>query len=243
MKKNILSFALLGSIILGTTNCSTMGTSTGTTTGKSNIALNTVQNTLTGGLNNALSIFGDAQDFLTNALIEAAMPQELKDLNEKLNNLGLSQIVDKEKVMIGEIARTSVSTARPIVEDAINNMTTQDAISIISGGKGAATQFLKGQSATQLTEALSPVVTSKMNQLGVNNLLENALGGNNALNSILGAVLNGNQNTSTSLTQNLNDVVTQQLVDGLFNIIEDAENNTRNNPEGLLNSILNNSSK
>ncbi len=103
-------------------------------------------------------------------------------------------------------------------------MTTQNAFNIISGGKGAA---------TQLTEALSFIVTSQMNQLGINNLLGNALGDNSALNSILVAVLNGNQNTSTSLTKNLNGVITQQLVDGLFNIIEDAENNMRNNPAGF----------
>ncbi|MFV0530714.1 MAG: DUF4197 family protein [Flavobacteriales bacterium] len=239
MKKYIISFALMNSVILGSISCSTTGTSTGIGTG--NVALSTIQNTLKGGLNNASSIFGDSQSFLTNALIEAAMPTELKNINNKLNDLGLSQIVDKEKAMIGKIAGASISTAKPIVENAINSMTLQDAINIVSGGKGAATKFLKDKSYTQVVNALSPVVNSQMSQLGVNNLLENALGGNNALNSILGSVLGGSQ--STSLTQNLNNAVTQHLTDGLFNVIEDAENNTRNNPTGLLNSILNNSSK
>ncbi len=52
-------------------------------------------------MNNALNIFEDSQNFLTNALIEAAMLQKLGDLNEKMNNLGLRQIVDKEKAIIG----------------------------------------------------------------------------------------------------------------------------------------------
>ncbi|APD07842.1 hypothetical protein UJ101_02342 [Flavobacteriaceae bacterium UJ101] len=241
MKNNIVQFALIGGILLGATSCSTMGTSTGTTLGNSNVALSTVQNTLNGGLNNALNIFGDSQNFLSNALIQAAMPKELKDINSKLTDLGLNQIVDQEEAMIGQIASASVSTAKPIVENAINSMTPQDAINIISGGKGAATQFLKDKSYTQLVDAISPVVSSQMDQLGVNNLLGNALGGNNALNSILGSVLGGNQ--STSLTQNLNGAVTQQLVDGLFNVVEDAENTTRNNPAGILNSVLGGSSK
>lgn len=241
MKKSIIQFTLAGGILLGLTGCSTMGSSTGTTLGNSNVALNTVQKTLNGGLNNALTIFGDSDNFLSNALIEAAMPKELKQINSKLTDLGLSQIVAQEKAMIGQIANASVSTAKPIVENAINSITTQDAITIISGGKGAATQYLKDQSYTQLVDAISPVVSSQMDQLGVNQLLGNALGNNNALNSILGTVLGGNQ--SSSITQNLNGAVTQQLVDGLFNIIEDTENKTRNNPTGILNSVLGTTSK
>ncbi|MFV0238012.1 MAG: DUF4197 family protein [Flavobacteriales bacterium] len=231
MKNSIILLALVGVVLLEATSCSNIQNSTNTSLKNSNVALNTVQNTLNGGLNSALNIFGDSQNFLSNALIEAVMPKELKDINSKLNDLGLSKIVDKEKALIGEIASASISTAKPIVKNTINSITTQDAINIISGGKGAATQFLRNKSYTQLTEAITPVVSSQMDQLGVNNLLGSALGGNNALNSILGSVLGGNQ---SALTQNLNETVTKQLVDGLFNVIEDAENTTRDNPAKVL---------
>lgn len=240
MIKKLVQITLIGSFLLSATACTTTNTASNKTLGNTNLALNTVQNTLNGGLSDALSIFGDSDAFLTNALIEAAMPKELKDINSKLNDLGLSQVVDKEKMLISQVANASVSTAKPIVENAINTMTTQDAIAIISGGKGAATQFLKDKSYSPLVEALSPVVSTQLDQLGVNNLLGNALGGN-GLNNILGAVLGGN--SSTVLTQGLNNAVTEQLANGLFNVIEDAENTTRNNPAGLLNSILTGNTK
>ncbi len=241
MKKKILQITLIGSVVLGMTGCTTIGTTSNSTIGNANFALNTVQSTLNSGLNNALSIFGDSEEFLTNTLIEVAMPQELKDINSKLNDLGLSQIVNKEKKMISQVARASVSIAKPIIKNAINNITTQDAVNIISGGKGAATQFLKDKSYSSLVEALTPVVSSQLDQLGINNLIGSAFGGNNALNSILGTVVGGN--TNTSLTQGLNNAVTEQLANGLFNVIEDAENSTRSNPAGLINSILTKDSK
>ncbi|MCM5661606.1 DUF4197 family protein [Galbibacter mesophilus] len=229
-------------IVLAITIFSSSCTSLNTTNGSSqnsSVVLNTVQSVLKNGTQDAFAVFGDTEAFMTNALIDAAMPKELKDINRKLESYGLSSVVEKEKALISEVAEASITAAKPIVTKAINKMTPQDAIAILSGGKGAATQYLKDKTYTDLTKAINPVVTSKTESLGINSLLDNALGGNNSsLNEIVGVVLG--TGSSANGTVQLNDAITKQLTDGLFNIVEDAENDARSNPTTILNSILTN---
>ncbi|MEH6703688.1 MAG: DUF4197 domain-containing protein [Galbibacter orientalis] len=238
MIRKILTVVVLTATLLSLNSCDTLNTA-GNTSQNSNVALNTVQSVLNNGTQEAFSVFGDSNEFMTNALIDAAMPQKLKDINNKLESLGLSSVVAKEKALISDIANASITTARPIVTKAINEMTTQDAIAIISGGKDAATSYLKDKTYNDLTTAIAPVVTDKTESLGINSLLNNALGGNNSsLNGVLGTVLGTGSTASGS--EQLNDAVTKQLVDGLFNIVEQTENNVRSNPSTILNSVLSN---
>lgn len=238
MIRKILTVVVLTATLLSLNSCDTLNT-TGNTSQNGNVALNTVQSVLNNGTQEAFSVFGDSNEFMTNALIDAAMPQKLKDINNKLESLGLSSVVAKEKALISDIANASITAAKPIVTKAINEMTTQDAIAIISGGKDAATSYLKDKTYNDLTTAIAPVVTDKTESLGINSLLNNALGGNNSsLNGVLGAVLGTGSTASGS--EQLNDAVTKQLVDGLFNIVAQTENNVRSNPSTILNSVLSN---
>ncbi|WP_417444524.1 DUF4197 domain-containing protein [Joostella sp.] len=238
MIKRMISVTMLACILMTANSCDTLNTN-GATTQNSNVVLNTTKSVLNSGTQDAFDVFGDSNEFMTNALIDAAMPQKLKDINSKLESLGLSSVVKKEQALISDIAEASITTAKPIVTKAINEMTAQDAIAIVSGGKGAATKYLKDKTYTDLTTAISPVVNQKTESLGVNSLLNNALGGSNSsLNGIFGAVL-GTGSTDSGSAQ-LNDAITNQLVDGLFNIVEDVENDARENPSTILNSILNN---
>ncbi|MCX2679723.1 DUF4197 family protein [Galbibacter sp. EGI 63066] len=237
MHKRIIILFVIGLLCpLSFSSCTTMGTAGGSTQ-NSNMMLNTVQSVLNNGTQSAFTVFGDSDSFLTNALIEAAMPQKLKDINQKLQSMGLNHIVEKEKVLISEIANSTITTARPVVKKAINEMTPQEAISIVSGGQGAATQYLKNKTHDQLVSAITPVVNQQTERLGVNSLLSNALGGNNMLNSILGAVM-GTNDAASSTTDMLQSAITNQLVDGMFNIVEDVERDARQNPGTVLNAIL-----
>ncbi|QLE01689.1 DUF4197 domain-containing protein [Galbibacter sp. BG1] len=233
--KNLALICLNTGLFFGCTSLQTAGENSQ----NSNVVLNTVQSVLKSGTQNAFNVFGDTEAFMTNALIEAAMPQELKNINTKLESYGLSSVVKKEKALISEVAEASIATAKPIVNKAINEMTPQDAVSILSGGKGAATQYLRNKTYTDLTKAINPVVTAKTESLGINKLLNNALGGtNSSLNELIGAVLG--TGSSASGSDQLNDAITKQLTDGLFNIVEDGENDARENPSTILNSILTN---
>lgn len=237
--KKTLQFFIINLLILSSFTACTSMQQTGT---NSNAVLSTVQGVLNNGTSKAFNVFGNSNDFMTNALIEAALPKELKDINAKLESLGLSHIVNKEKQYISQIANASITTASPIVKKAINQMTLSDAINIVSGGSGAATNYLKTKTETQLSAAIKPVVRTQTDKLGINSLLSNALGTNSGtFSSVLGALMGTGTTQNTS--ELLNDAITQQLVEGLFNVVEDVENDTRANPSTLLNSVLGSTTK
>lgn len=202
-------------------------------------ATKTVQNVLNSGLLEAFGIMEDKDQFLTHALIDAAIPEELKEVNDKLENLGLGSIVTKEKEYIAKIAAQSVETAKPILSKAVNEITPADAMRILAGGKTAGTDFLRNNIGQALTSALQPSVSDQLESLGVTNMLDNALGGKgSALNSIAGIVLGGNASGSGTLSGSMDSWVTTQLVDGLFNVVENKEKQSRSNVFQGLQGIL-----
>ena len=118
MKKYILAAGLaLGSVGIITTttqSCMTIATTVG---------LSVLKKILIGGVSKGLEIFKDKNSFLGNELINAALPQQLKDINSTLEKLGLSNLVQKEKGYIADAAAFIAPIAEPILINAINDMT------------------------------------------------------------------------------------------------------------------------
>lgn len=193
------------------------------------IGLSILKNILLGGMNNGLNIFSDPNKFLANALVEAALPKQIKDLNSTLERIGLSSLVQKEKQYIAQAATFTVDIARPIMTNAINQMTVEDAIAIARGGKGAATQYLREKTQQQLMAAIQPKVDAKLNEFGLVQSLNSALSGN-GLTGFLGNILGVQTNTNSTLTNGLSTLAAQQMVNGLFNIIENHEQSSAQFP-------------
>lgn len=222
MKKYILAAGLaLGSIGLITTttqSCVAVATT---------IDLPILKKILIGGVTKGLGIFKDKNSFLGNELINAALPQKLKDINTNLEKIGLSSLVNKEKGYIAEAAAFAAPIAEPILVDTINNMSTEDAQKIAQGGKGAATAFLKEKTSTQLMAVIAPKVDAKLNEYGIVKSINTALKGSNLFGSLF-----GQQNSTAS--NSLSNLAAEQMVNGLFNIIENYENTSPENPMNIL---------
>lgn len=233
MKKTILTLLIPVIVLCSFSAC----TSLQQNTSNSNPVLGAVQGVLHKGTSTAFDVFGDSEEFLTNKLIESALPKELRDINTKLESIGLSQIVKKEKQYISQIAKTTINKASPVLKNAINQMTLSDALNIIASGEGSATRYLKTKTSSDLNAIIKPIVSEQTKKLGLDTLMDNALGGNNdALNGLLGTILTGGSDQNVS--QLIDDAVTEQLITGLFKIVEDVENTTRANPGTLLNSLI-----
>ncbi len=91
----------------------------------------------------------------------------------------------------------------------------QDVTRIIQGT--TATQILKEKTSQQLIAAIAPKVDEKLNEYGIAKTINTALSGNNLLGSLLGG------SSSNVNTGGLSKLASEQLVNGLFNIIEDYE--------------------
>ncbi len=194
-----------------------------------NIGLTVVKQILLNGINKGLNIFSDKDSFLSNQLIEAALPQQLKDINNTLQKLGLNNLVQKEKEYIAQAAAFTVNLSRPILVNAVNNLTSEDAVRIVRGGSGAATQILRERTSQQLAAAIAPKVDEKLNEFGIVKTLNSALSGSNILGTLLGG-----QNTSSSVTGGLSRFASEQMVNGLFNIIQNHE---QQNSAAIINAV------
>lgn len=223
MNRNTILVATMAVATLGTTTQSCLALAT------SSVGLAVLKQILLGGITKGLNIFSDKDSFLANQLIDAALPQQLKDLNSTLQKLGLNSLVQKEKEYIARAAAFTVETSKPILVNAVNSLTADDATRIIQGGSGAATQILRERTSEQLMAAIAPKVDAKLNEFGLVSSLNSALSGTNLLGGLF-----GNQNSTSSVTGGLSRFASQQMVNGLFNIIENHE---KQNQTAILNSL------
>lgn len=229
MNRNFLIVAAVSTVAVTTTATSCVALAT------SSVGLTLIKQILLGGVTKGLNIFKDKNSFLSNNLIDQALPTQLQKVNSTLQSIGLSNLVSKEKDYIAQAAAYTVGVSQPILTNAVNNLTTEDAARIAQGGSGIATQILKEKTESQLIAAIAPKVDEKLNQFGIVKSINTALSGNNLLGSILG---NGNSNSS-ALSGGLSQLASQQLVNGLFNIIQKHEvDNT-----GMLKNALNQNAK
>lgn len=223
MTKNTILVATMAITTLGTTTQSCVALAT------SSVGLTILKQILLGGITKGLNIFSNQDSFLANQLIDAALPQQLREINNTLQKIGLSNLVQKEKEYIAKAAAFTVDTSRPILINAVNSLTAEDAARIVQGGSGAATQILKERTSSQLMAAIAPKVDAKLNEFGLVQTLNSALSGT----SILGNIL-GNQNTTNLATSSISNFAAQQMVNGLFSIIENHE---QQNANTILNSL------
>ncbi|WHF52002.1 DUF4197 family protein [Chryseobacterium gotjawalense] len=223
MRRNTILVATMAIATIGTTTQSCLAIAT------SSVGLAVLKQILLGGITKGLNIFSSKDSFLGNQLIEAALPQQLRDINNTLQKVGLSNLVQKEKEYIASAAAFTVDISRPILINAVNSLTAEDATRIVQGGSGAATQLLRERTSAQLMAAIAPKVDAKLNEFGLVQSLNSALSGTNILGSIFGG-----QNNNNLATGSISKFAAQQMVNGLFNIIENHE---QQNSNTILNSL------
>ncbi|GAB0156863.1 hypothetical protein CHRYSEOSP005_21300 [Chryseobacterium sp. Alg-005] len=210
MKKYIIAAVLVigtGTVINTTMqSCTTLATT--------DLGLSLIKRLLLNGIDKGMGIYSNKEAFLQNNLVDKALPKQLRDINSALEKIAPS-LVAKERDYIAQAASYTVNISRPILEGAVNSLNAQDVTRIIQGT--TATQILKEKTSQQLVAAIAPKVDEKLNQYGIVKTINTALSGSNLLGSLFG----GNNNSVNA--GGLSQLASEQLVNGMFNIIEDYE--------------------
>ncbi|MCW3161041.1 DUF4197 family protein [Chryseobacterium oryctis] len=222
MKKYIIAAALIigtGGVITTTINsCTTLATT--------DLGLSVIKRLLLNGIDKGMGVYSNKEAFLQNNMVDKALPKQLRDINSMLEKVAPS-LVAKERDYIAQAAAYTVNTSRPILEGAVNSLNSQDVTRIIQGT--TATQILKEKTSQQLVAAIAPKVDEKLNEYGIVKTINTALSGSNLLGSLLGG-----SNSNSVNAGGLSKLASEQLVNGLFNIIEDYEHQ---NSKSLLGSL------
>ena len=181
------------------------------------------------GIKNAVNLSSVKDGFLKNDMIRLPFPPDAIKVREKALNLGLSKQVATFEETMNRAAEEATKQALSIFVSAIKNMSVSDGFSILKGGNGAATKFLKSQTSDQLVIAFAPVVkdaTTKVQLTAYWNPLITKY--NTAM------TFSGGQ----KLDPDLDAYITQKAIDGLFYLVEMEENKIRKDPLARVSDIL-----
>ena len=120
---------------------------------------------LTVGANNGTNKLSMVDGFFKDAALKILMPAEAQKVEKKLRDIGMGKQVDQAILSMNRAAEDAAKSAAPIFINAIKGITIQDGLSILKGGDFAATEYLKGKTVAQLTEAFRPVIEQSLQKV------------------------------------------------------------------------------
>ncbi len=157
--------------------------------------------------------------YLNDPQVFIPMPGMLSSISQSLRNMGQDKLVDNFEATMNHAAEDAVKQGLNIFINVIEQMSIADAQEILQGADDAATQYFREKSATQLNEAMLPIVKSATDTAGVTMAYKALLEQAGSFSSFL--------NTSS---MDLDAHVTQKAIDGLFLKMAEEEKRIRENP-------------
>ncbi len=216
----ILSLGTLVSINSCTTITETLGTVAGATGGVTEQEAGMgIKEALSNGLANAVLNLNKTDGFFGSNIYKVLLPPDAVKAEQRLRSIGLDKEVDKAILSINRAAEDAVGFAKPIFVNAIKQMTLQDALGIVKGGKNSATNFFKEKTSAALLEAFAPSVKSSLEKVNATKYYGD-----------LAKTYNSIPLVQNKINPDLTNFVVGKSVDALFDQIAKEEVNIRENP-------------
>lgn len=178
-----------------------------------------LKSALADGASAAVTRLGQNDGFWGNAERRIPLPGWMNSASSLLSQAGYGGQMHSLQLSMNRAAEQATAEAGPIVKEAINAMTVQDAYKILNGSDTAATDYLRAHTSDQLTQKFEPIIAKTTAQ-------SRAAGTYDSLTQQAKPMLK----FVPGLNLNLNDYVTQQALDGLFAVIGQQETEIRENP-------------
>jgi hypothetical protein len=229
MKRTSLIIAFL---LVGCTSAqisqviSDFGKETGDNTPTSSEVAEGLKEALLKGVSVGADKLSQADGYLGNAQIKIPFPPDAKRAEDRLRQLGLNNEVDRFIATLNHGAEDAAKDAKPIFISAIQQMTIQDAWSILKGQQDAATQYLKKTTTTQLKDKFKPVIQNSLNKVNATKYYGDLVNTYNKIPLV------------EKVNPNLDDYATDLAIQGLFTMIAKEEQNIRQNPVARTTDIL-----
>jgi hypothetical protein len=179
------------------------------------------------GTKNAVGTLSIKDGFFKNNRFKIPFPQEVKQVETKLRQIGMGHLVDNFVEKLNRGAEEAVKEASPIFVNAITSMSINDARNILFGADNAATQYFKSKTHNKLVSKFKPKVKNVLdNKVKVTQAWKDVT---NVYNKIPGV-----KPVQTDLPQ----YVTDRAIQALFVRISEEEKKIRDNPAARVSQIL-----
>ena len=166
----------------------------------------------------AVKQLGTPGGFSNNPDVRIELPGKLGKAAKTMKMMGMGAQVEQLEASMNKAAEAAVPQAQALLVDAVKKMTVADAKAILSGPQDSATQYLNKSSREQIRAKFLPIVKQATDQVGLAQQY-NAFAGQAASFGVVDA------KSST-----VESYVTEQALDGLFEMIAKQEANIRQNP-------------
>ena len=178
---------------------------------------NGMRDALTQCLTNGASAVSIKDGFFRNIAIKILFPQEARQVEAGLRNLGMGSICDQAIIKFNRAAEDASKKATPIFTDALKKITIVDVANILLGPNNAATSYFKNNTQTQLVASFSPVINKSLSSVGATQAWSTVTTNYNKIPLV------------KPVNTNLGQYVTGKAIDGLFFMIAKEELKVREN--------------
>lgn len=178
------------------------------------------------GISNGADLASKVDGYFKNPEIKIPFPPEVKKVEDKLRQLGLSSEVDRFVMTLNRGAEEAAKEAKPIFITAIKSMTIEDAWGILKGGSDAATQYLKRTTSLQLREKFKPVIQNALNKVNATKYYGDIVNTYNRIPFV------------QDVNPDLNEYATEKAMEGLFALIAKEEKAIRQDPAARTTELL-----
>ena len=169
------------------------------------------------GIAQGVDLLSQKDGYYGNSLAKILFPEPLQKVDNTLRSIGLGSLADEGVKLLNRAAEDAVTEAKPIFINAVKNLSFSDATAILTGGKNAATDYLKKTTTQSLIQAFSPKIQASLGKVGADQVWSSIIDKYNAVPLV------------TKVNPDLTSYVTEKAIDGLFLQIAQKEGDIRTN--------------
>ena len=170
------------------------------------------------GISQGVDLLSQKDGYYGSSLAKILFPEPLQKVDNTLRSIGLGSLSDEGVKLLNRAAEDAVTEAKPIFINAVKNLSFSDATAILTGGKNAATDYLKKTTTQSLIQAFSPKIQASLGKVGADQVWSSII--DNKYNAVP---------LVTKVNPDLTSYVTEKAIDGLFLQIAQKEEDIRTN--------------
>ena len=174
----------------------------------------------------AVAALGQQDGFLKNERVKIPLPENLQRVAGLMRALGLARYSDELVTSMNRAAETAVIEAKPLLVNAVKNMSVRDAKAILTGGQDAATEYFRRTTSGALAQKFLPIVSKATRKAKLAEKYNEFAGKGAKLGLVAGE------------DADLNRYVTRKALDGLFLMIAEEERKIRQDPLGAAGGLV-----
>ncbi len=185
-----------------------------------------LKESLTSGVLKAVSGLSKTDGFLGNQAIKILFPPEALKVEKQLRSLGLGHLCDNFVTSLNRAAEKASSQAAPIFIGAVKKMTFKDAMNILLGADGSATNYLVNSTSPEIKKLYNPVIATSLAKVNATKYWGDVTKAYNQIPFV------------KRVNPNLESYVTDKAMSALFAQVKVQESLIRKNPVARTSAML-----